>query len=1154
MELEESHNRSRIDSTNNRRKESDIGSVGLDTSTFVKERHTAERNKIIPMCSMPERIPYTDLVNPNENSSSLIFHKLKYEINQNSSEYTVLKQMQSDNEFCIMIKTQSGLLLVRLNSEDAVPETRTEPTLGKPEVNKDRNNLRESAGATSLSSQGQLSSKSAKSSLRVSPKVLVISFFSTNHDEATNPGDIHLHLPKIEKILVMKTVEKFKNYFNKVEQIRLDSVIAKYFLAQNSRTFSFQIPKVTDKASFLFLLKQNFLSQRSMHKVVGNLDSKEFLDSYIMGNPDSKSFAESELRVDDPGPKSSVSQHVAYTITPTSTDQCFFFASDIDTSSLGTVQFMFKIGESTIQQKYYTEFESLDGLYTNLLRYDDTPDIGGEFHTLAIKDGQSGLSANISAVNDAGLITHMSEKPNIKSRDRIQFSVFLRGELADKNLIEFLETALKHSYMELLIEQWIHTLYLKSTQTLTFECQEVEILKNIQSLYLASVAPSSVMVKEVCHKLQSANYLVDFVPAVFDSVFKELGNSFKQQSSARQPQPAKDPRAYFEYAFHFQQGEDAVTFSQMEDLSKYLSSRSTNLVGSGLTHTTEDNFELQPIKAFVDNLPDETLLGVSKAASPERNHQDATFHYAPSNSSAAGTNLSHMQMKPGDETNTHRRMKSQNHKSLGSSMHMQLSIPSAVKINHPSFNILKYLPAEPGWKFSLILRPKVFGQEKGRMGEEASRFYNQLSEEKTGVAAVSPNQPTEEANQSCKKVFQLPLRRFLFGLEFTPDTVRLTSYNFKEEIYCRVLDRVLAEVTFHELREKLILGLATQKMGQEFKAQTEDPEFAVNYGEIISARSDLVIEEERKKQRQDAEAAIRMRAARVRQELDESAEEAAKQSKGTFTSRVLSMLDPVSKLDSATILETTPANPRYPEDVMKISQAIDSMISNVHLKIASGEIDSGYQFVDQPKYLKKSTARTTELQSLMGGVMGASISEMKEHSDGEIRPPRKQSGRIANSRFKFQARAWKLTAKRTETEDQDSSDDTMTVSKGETQVISGGRLYCSDQEDGADMETGNEMLVSPDSGQVGQFYRSKSLQESELNAVTAPSGASDLPNDAEKPPAPIAETALNNLKLLQSNLTLHIFDHFVRKIFDLEPAKAVARFNKICHKRKIWLT
>lgn len=1163
------------------------------------------------MCAMPTKLIYTDLISQNDPPSSMIFNKLKYEIGQNNTDYILLEYMQSDNEFCFMIKTQrGGLLLIRFNSEDGNIDYKPEAGIQPP---KDKQHLKESQ------EPGKREPVTSKTKLvtRPLPKVLVISFYSTNHDEATNNGDINFHLPFLEKILTKKTVEKFKNYFNKVETIRLDSVVAKYFLQQPAKPLGFQIPRLGDKTNFLFLLKQYFLSQRVMHKVVGTIDARE-MDEYVLQNSYIMEFKENPecdkplgLHDHQDCNKSFVSQLLQYSITPTSSDLYFFFASDIDSSTLGTVQFMFKLKEDTFDMKFYPEFESSDGLYTNLLRYNGANGVGGEFHTLEMKEDTNVVFPRVTAVNDASLITHMSEKPTIKNRDRIQFLVHVRGEIAEKHLIEYFENALRHSYMELLIEQWIHTLYLKPTNLLKFETQDFDVIKYIQAISSAAVAPPSVVVKEIPHVIQTANYLTDLVPAVFDSVFKELANCFKQHSGLKAGLAPKDPKSILDFTIHLQHGNEAITFSTLEELSRFLtSSKAADLVGSGLQHTPGAHFDLKYLHQGAETNGDD--WGLTKAGSPDRPVQDPVFQYPASVSSHTVTNLSNNVTRLGDDPHSHSRMRSQTITSAAaSSQHIHtpshLPQPQAhvpVKITHQGFNILKYVSCDTDWKFSLTFRPKASQQEKTRMTEEATRLYNQHPEDKPAslisAPAINSNSigmtnllsissptmnssmisqnsaqphfgqtteesptltpsnssagPAQQTQQQPKKNFQLPTRRFTMSVEFTRNMVTLTSYNLKEELFTKLLDRLLTEVTFHELREKLLLGLSTQSFGLGIKQRAMLPEQSLQYGEIVSARSDLVIDEIRKKKKQNAEAAMRMRAAQAKQEYNQSDEDLAKNSKSTFTDRILTMLGPISELNSAATIETTPANPKYPELAMKISQSIDTIISSIHLKIESKEIEYGYEFTDRTVHRKRSTARVSDISANMIEGMGAAA-ELREHSEGENRHSRKQSGRMVGQSFKFNRSFWKLTAKPTEVDDMDSSDDGITVSKTETHQTHHGKPHYSDQEDLEANDT-NSVIVSPDAQTCkssSQLYKSRSMQDKEISHLMD-GEAPGLGDPTDNSPVGVSDIAMKNLKLLQSNLSLHLFDHSVRKMFDLEPSKAVARFNKLSSKCKILLT
>lgn len=59
---------------------------------------------------------------------------------------------------------------------------------------------------------------------------------------------------------------------------------------------------------------------------------------------------------------------------------------------------------------------------------------------------------------------------------------------------------------------------------------------------------------------------------------------------------------------------------------------------------------------------------------------------------------------------------------------------------------------------------------------------------------------------------QFPIRRCLISVEVLQTHINLLCYNIKEDITSKLLECLIEEITFHELRETLILGLSSEKV------------------------------------------------------------------------------------------------------------------------------------------------------------------------------------------------------------------------------------------------------------------------------------------------------------------------------------------------------
>ena len=48
----------------------------------------------------------------------------------------------------------------------------------------------------------------------------------------------------------------------------------------------------------------------------------------------------------------------------------------------------------------------------------------------------------------------------------------------------------------------------------------------------------------------------------------------------------------------------------------------------------------------------------------------------------------------------------------------------------------------------------------------------------------------------------------MISIEVTPSEVNIMSYNVKEDITSKLIEKIAEDVTFHEIRETAILGLS----------------------------------------------------------------------------------------------------------------------------------------------------------------------------------------------------------------------------------------------------------------------------------------------------------------------------------------------------------
>ena len=72
-----------------------------------------------------------------------------------------------------------------------------------------------------------------------------------------------------------------------------------------------------------------------------------------------------------------------------------------------------------------------------------------------------------------------------------------RSAIKDNSIQEYLEVSVKNAYIELLIEQWLHSLYLKSNSHIQVQTKDLQVKQYLELMLAAKISPPSVTKKTI---------------------------------------------------------------------------------------------------------------------------------------------------------------------------------------------------------------------------------------------------------------------------------------------------------------------------------------------------------------------------------------------------------------------------------------------------------------------------------------------------------------------------------------------------------------------------------------------------------------------------------------------------------------------------------
>lgn len=136
---------------------------------------------------------------------------------------------------------------------------------------------------------------------------------------------------------------------------------------------------------------------------------------------------------------------------------------------------------------------------------------------------------------------------------------------------------MKNAFIELCIEQWIHSLYLQPGPDFQVATSTYEIVKYMKHLQFLQIAPTTVFSETIEHNIQTLPYFALFTASILklcQQEFAALQKATKDQKPAiKDAKEQPESASLFEISLLYQsEEEERIDFECLEDLRKFIES------------------------------------------------------------------------------------------------------------------------------------------------------------------------------------------------------------------------------------------------------------------------------------------------------------------------------------------------------------------------------------------------------------------------------------------------------------------------------------------------------------------------------------------------------------------------------------------------------
>ena len=581
-------------------------------------------------------------------------------------------------------------------------------------------------------------------------KEVLVSFFSA---EPLQSEDVNTIVKTLRDCVQAKALEKNSAATRKLNYMPINSPISRYFLSEGGcEEYDFQCPKLIDRTSMLLLLKFYFLL--FFGKVSGTMDHDLAMkqhDYSFFDEPEASPSLDAAVALDPP-----LQASVQMSSAMTTSDSYFFYSfEDNNKIDFGKLFFFLNIVENNdnFELKYFKEFETTDSCYMTLL----------DHHALArtaapLLFAHHEIKPNPSFLNSIHDIRYL-ESGQSPGKDCTAFSFRVHGRqmpLKEK-MISYLESALTNAFIELVLDQWIHSMYLKPLEHWKVCTTEDDIRNTLEQLQASKCAPKSMSQKSISHKIRTVTYYKEFVHQILMTIQKEI-------DIARKGKVLEGSCVSF--CYEKKSGEKKL-LENSDRLNEFLKQ--------------EFVIDQTDMQLLLENQADYSAKEVKLSLHP---HVDRVESKELKDESSDHYNASPIANHP-----------------LSTSL--SPSGPRSIileRMNSQNFDISKTI-LERHDKFSLLMKEKP-------MVNQGAEFLNYTT--LSGVQERAFHFKEGKAGDS--KSLIVPAKRVFLWIDVTAKGVAVMSYNVKEEILLKLYERVAEEVTFHEMRELLVLGLTSSRM------------------------------------------------------------------------------------------------------------------------------------------------------------------------------------------------------------------------------------------------------------------------------------------------------------------------------------------------------
>lgn len=340
----------------------------------------------------------------------------------------------------------------------------------------------------------------------IEEEILIFDFYGVENDR----NHFDLIYNTICQKIYNEVAKKCSVIMKRLTEFSLQSTIGRRIATKKlDFLLRYRIPKMSDFANFHALIAQNF----TLKIKVTQKEEDELILSKRIVNPINSAFGLGGL---------------TRLIASPSNYMFVFSQNDESKGWLGSALTLITFINPCFDLGYYKLFRAIDGTYMNLAPIESTTcsNVLYENDTFEI---------NTKCIDNIKYFQHVQGDQILEnsdnSSDEVIFEVRTIGDLDKQQLLEFIGSTLKSSYLEMAIDTWMHLLFIENNNLFKTKFDPTKWIEGIKLIRESPNCPSLLNYQKVKLCFELNDFFLSYLSSIYSEVKNTLSIIYKDLTS-----------------------------------------------------------------------------------------------------------------------------------------------------------------------------------------------------------------------------------------------------------------------------------------------------------------------------------------------------------------------------------------------------------------------------------------------------------------------------------------------------------------------------------------------------------------------------------------------------------------------------------------------